>query len=716
MKPILLTLSFFLPFILSANNIISYTKGKIDIGYQVEILQDKANSFTLQDVINSKGFVSNDKPVINLGVSSSAFWIKFTLQNNSEENYLLLDAEQSSLSEIDVYTEITKNTFTERKFGTSSAFNNREYQNQNFIFKLNILPNESKTIFIKVKCNTQIIVPIKVGNEREIMEYISGKDLLFGIFFGIVFCMFFYNLFLYFTVKDNIYQYYVWYILLVMLSQCTLQGYSFRYLWPNSTWLSQNGIFIFTNLGGVAACLFTKQFLHTKYYLPKLNTIFNYLIGLFLISLLFLFAGKKQLSFIIMQTNTLILSVYIILLALLTLKQGYKPAMFFLLAWLSVCIGAAVLVLKDYNFFPVTTFTSDALEVGFGIEVIVLALALADKINVYKKEKEISQADALRVSKENQLLIQEQNMMLEKKIAERTYDLEKTLRELQDAQIQLVESEKMASLGQLTAGIAHEINNPINFVKSNVNPLQMDFQDLFELVGEYQKLHVSDVTQQPILLQKIKSLENRLDPDFLKEEIQNLIGGIEEGAERTAEIVRGLRNFSRLDESEMKEVNIYDNINSTLILLRNMTPFYLKINKHFEARPEIECYPGKLNQVFMNILTNCIQAVKAKPVRNEEEFIDVSVTEENDNMRISIKDTGIGMTKEVKHKIFEPFFTTKDVGEGTGLGMAIVFKIIEKHHGKISVHSSPGEGATFIIEIPYMLKSVSVMADEESNS
>ncbi len=262
----------------------------------------------------------------------------------------------------------------------------------------------------------------------------------------------------------------------------------------------------------------------------------------------------------------------------------------------------------------------------------------------------------------------------------------------------------MASLGQLTAGIAHEINNPINFVKSNVSPLQMDVRDLFELITEYQKLHGTAKEEQATRLQQIKTLEQRLDPDFLKEEIESLIGGIEEGAERTAEIVRGLRNFSRLDESEIKEVNIYDNLNSTLVLLRNMMPHYLKIRKKFDAPGLIECYPGKLNQVFMNILTNCIQAIEAKPVKEKQEYIDISVTEVDEHMRIEISDSGIGMNEEVKHKIFDPFFTTKDVGEGTGLGMAIVFKIIEKHHGKISVTSSPGNGASFTIDISYMLK------------
>ena len=717
MKYRILILTLLFPCYIWANDTFDTAKfinGNLPIGYHTQILEDVSNKLTLQDVVSATSFVTYEKPVINLRVSNSSFWIKFTLTNDSKENYLLLNVEQPSLNKIEVFTQVELNKFSRKISGTYLPFRSREYQNENFIFRINILPNESKVIFIKVTCASQIIIPISIGSQQDILEHLTNKDLLFGIFFGIVSCMFFYNLFVFFTVKDRIYLYYVLYILTLILSQSTLQGYSFRYLWPNSTWLSQNGIFIFTNLGGIGACIFTNKFLQTKLYLPKLTIALNFLIGAFFISILLFLIDIKQLSFIIMQTNTLIVSVYIILLALFTLKKGYKPAKFFLVAWMSVCVGAAILVLKDYGLFPVTTLTSDAIEIGSGLEVIILAFALADKINTYKKDKEAMQAEALQMSQENQRIIQEQNITLEKEVKQRTAELEKTLRHLKDTQVQLVESEKMSSLGQLTAGIAHEINNPINFVKSNVSPLHMDVQDLFQLITEYQQLHSTSDDDLLSKLSGIKKLENKLDPDFLKEEIESLIGGIEEGAERTAEIVRGLRIFSRLDESEMKEVNIYDNINSTLILLRNATPHYLKIRKHYEAPGEIECYPGKLNQVFMNILTNGIQAIKAKLVKNEEEYIDIWVTEEDECMCIGISDTGIGMTEEVKHKVFDPFFTTKDVGEGTGLGMSIVFKIIEKHHGKISVASSPGNGAAFTIEIPYKLKSVAALAEEQA--
>ncbi len=263
----------------------------------------------------------------------------------------------------------------------------------------------------------------------------------------------------------------------------------------------------------------------------------------------------------------------------------------------------------------------------------------------------------------------------------------------------------MASLGQLTAGIAHEINNPINFVKSNINPLKLDIKDIFDVIKEYNHLHElsGDVSIYKKELKQIAELQQQLDIDFIKNEVQHLIKGIEDGAERTAEIVRGLRTFSRLDESELKIANVHEGIDSTIVLIRNTIPFDVRIVKHFNAAGNIECYPGKLNQVFMNIITNGLQAISAKHNRTDAESIIITTRDIDKTwMDISIKDTGIGMTEEVKHRVFEPFFTTKDVGEGTGLGMAIVFKIIEKHHGRIDINSSPGNGAEFIITLPYV--------------
>ena len=359
---------------------------------------------------------------------------------------------------------------------------------------------------------------------------------------------------------------------------------------------------------------------------------------------------------------------------------------------------------------PANNFTTYILYLGSAIEAVLLSIALADKINVLKKENEIAHAEALEASRKNEQLVKEQNIVLEEQVNLRTKELQtsneqlnETLLNLKDAQTQLVEAEKMASLGQLTAGIAHEINNPINFVKSNINPLRLDIRDVFELIDEYDTLHkTEDGHEIKQKLQKINRLKKEIDIDFVKTEIGSLVKGIEEGAERTAEIVRGLRTFSRLDEAALKKVNIHDGILSTIVLLKNSIPHNVEIRKNLAANAEVECYPGKINQVFMNILTNAIQAITAKKPMDEKELIEISTRNSgNETIEIRIKDTGTGMAPQVKQHIFEPFFTTKEVGEGTGLGMAITFKIIQQHAGKIEIISEEGKGAEFILTLPY---------------
>ncbi|RZK21977.1 MAG: HAMP domain-containing histidine kinase, partial [Flavobacterium sp.] len=178
-----------------------------------------------------------------------------------------------------------------------------------------------------------------------------------------------------------------------------------------------------------------------------------------------------------------------------------------------------------------------------------------------------------------------------------------------------------------------------------------------------------------------------------------LLAGISEGAKRTAEIIRSLRNFSRLDEGDMKPVDLNEGLQSTLVLVKNNMPDNLTVVKEFGNLPQVECQPGKINQVFMNLVSNAIQAIKSKEIQAEEEFLTIKSWYADQQVKISIRDTGTGMTEETKHRIFEPFFTTKDIGEGTGLGLSIVFSIIESHKGYIEVNSKINEGTEFIITL-----------------
>lgn len=275
-------------------------------------------------------------------------------------------------------------------------------------------------------------------------------------------------------------------------------------------------------------------------------------------------------------------------------------------------------------------------------------------------------------------------------------ELHKTVADLKAAQEQLVQSEKMASLGQLTAGIAHEINNPINFVSANIQPLKDDISDIVNFINRYDEIIKDKGLENDF--SELKKIKQDAGIDITKQEINDLLKGMADGAMRTAEIVKGLRNFSRLDQNVFKKASINDSLDSTLTLLHNSYKNRIEIVRNYGDLPEVDCFPGQINQVFMNILSNAVQAIP------DEGKIFIKTWQEKDMVNISILDTGSGMTEEVKRKIFDPFFTTKEVGKGTGLGLSISFGIVQKHNGSIEVNSKQGEGSEFVIRIPVTQK------------
>lgn len=278
------------------------------------------------------------------------------------------------------------------------------------------------------------------------------------------------------------------------------------------------------------------------------------------------------------------------------------------------------------------------------------------------------------------------------KLEEAKQKVENTLRELRSAQQQLIQSEKMASLGQLTAGIAHEINNPINFVSANIKPLKEDLADILECIHAYENTVKENKLED--VFAGVQQYKAKLDIHVSMKEVNDLLRGIEEGASRTSEIVKGLRNFSRLDQNDLKKADLNEGIESTLMLLHSIYKDRVEIVKVFGKIPEVECFPGQINQVFMNILSNAIQAIP------ESGTIFIKTWQHGDSVKTSMRDTGSGMPEATRKKIFDPFFTTKDVGKGTGLGLSISYGIIEKHKGKIEVNSEVGEGTEFIITLP----------------
>jgi signal transduction histidine kinase len=304
--------------------------------------------------------------------------------------------------------------------------------------------------------------------------------------------------------------------------------------------------------------------------------------------------------------------------------------------------------------------------------------------------------------------------------------LKKALQELKQTQSQLIQTEKMSSLGQLVAGVAHEINNPVTFIYGNIAHADKYTHELLELVQLYTQHY-----PQPV--QEIEDLIDLIDLDFLMEDFPKLLSSMDMGVNRIRQIINGLKNFSRLDEAERKLVDVHEGIENTLLILQHrLKPEAANIQliKEYGNVPLVECYPGQLNQVFMNLLNNAIDALekspqkriswsgatsKPEPSSSPPRIIKISTevvdhfdaeisslpTQTLKSVIIRIADNGHGIPKQVKKRIFDPFFTTKPVGKGTGLGLSISYQIVvEKHGGQLQCFSEPGKGTEFVVEIP----------------
>lgn len=343
---------------------------------------------------------------------------------------------------------------------------------------------------------------------------------------------------------------------------------------------------------------------------------------------------------------------------------------------------------QDISWFYATVITGGS---AFLLTFILLLRQSRMKRNLKLRTTALSESTTKLEKAENDLV------MVGKERDHLKQTLEDTHTNLRSAQSQLVHAEKMSSLGQLTAGIAHEINNPVNFIKGGVQTLKMAVQDLYLEIENYQSI---DETEANGLQERLATQRKETDDAMveIREMVDQLFKDVLFGTERVTEIVKGLRVFSRHDEAQIKSSNLHENLDAAIMILKHKSKNKAEIIKQYDANVQnIDCFAGQLNQVFVNLISNAVDAMD-----NVGTLI-ISTHDIGDKVQLSFKDNGKGIPAEVREKIFDPFFSTKDVGEGTGLGLAISHSIIDQHKGKIEVFSEIGSGTEFRITLPKML-------------
>ncbi|MBK9177405.1 MAG: sensor histidine kinase [Flavobacteriales bacterium] len=651
------------------------------IGRHCLILEDPGGQLTPDEALLDTTARACMAAVPNLAVSRSAHWIRFDLQNSSPAHQVVLTIPYTEIDELDLYLAMEGRIIEIARTGLGRS--RSKEQGHEFAFELPIEQGETATALLRVRGFHAIHVPLVVSDAASYRSASGRRNLAMGAYAGIMLAMALYNLFLFFSIREKSYLLYPLYMAAICVAQLTFQGVG------PAEWLSAHP-FLASRTSMLAALLavvfgmeFSRRFIGTRQLLPRMHRFIPVFYVLIAGIIAVYFAGDAWVGYNLAQAVCGITAVYLLVMSVLAIKRGSRQARFFLLAWTFFLVGVVLFVLKDAGVLPFNWLTHSSMTLGSAIEGVLLSFGLADRINVLRRDKE--------------RLIREQNVILEQKVQERTAALQESNDNLKRTQAQLVNSEKMASLGQLTAGIAHEINNPINFISSNIAPLRRNVGDVVEVIKAYRAVDADAAS--PDLL-AVREKERRMGLDETINELDEIIGSVAEGATRTAEIVRGLRNFSRLDEDDLKLSDLNEGLRSTLTVLSPQYRDKVELRMELGELPKVECFPGKVNQVFMNILNNAAQATLARADGRPRHVTVTTRHADDGRVHVVISDTGVGMGDDVKARIFDPFFTTKPVGEGTGLGLAIVYGIINDHGGEIQVESEPGMGSAFTIVLP----------------
>ena len=666
------------------------------IGRHLELLEDKEGILTLEGAMASSFSTSGDD-VPNLGLTASVFWVRYVISNRTGTDEVLVEVSNPETESIDLYAYDGSRLLRSYSSGQMSPVGSRPLSDPNFLFPIKLAAGGECTVYMRFRSSKQLQIPIRLTTREQLLEARSAQAKLIGGYIGIMLVMAIYNLFIFLSARDKSYLIYVVYIALVSLTQLTFLGIGQHSFWPGAEWFAGKASIIFTIATAVAASEFMRAFIRTRETAPKLDRVIPWFYGLFAICLALYLGGQPMIGYGLAQLSAGLFAPFMFATAFVVWRRRSRQAGYFLIAWSVFLTGTMVFVLKDAGVLPYNALTIYTMPLGSAIEGVLLSFGLADRINVLRRDKERSQAEALAALQENERIISDQNAMLERKVTERTHELVEANDELKRTQVQLIEAEKMAGLGQLTAGIAHEINNPINFINSNIPPLRRNLQDMVEVLGDFRSMKENTGGSE---LKAVNEKCDKLGLDESIAELDGMIASIDEGARRTAEIVKGLRNFSRLDEDAVKKADINEGIRSTIGLLSPQVRGHATISTALAELPLAECHPGKLNQAVMNLLTNAAQAVRTRHGDGGDGVVSMRSWHENGNITIAVQDNGCGMSEAVKARIFEPFFTTKAVGDGTGLGLSITYSIVQKHNGSIAVESTPGHGSEFRITIP----------------
>lgn len=643
---------------LSAQSVVKLKNNNtpIHIGNNTMYLEDASLGLKIEDVMSSQWkamFKATPQEIPNFSSTASAYWLKFDVEKVEEGNFYL-EIGSSFMDSISLYEfDDRGGLLTQRFSGDDLPFNQREVEVGNFLFSLNMPVGTTRSYFLRIKSNQPLFFPLRVGNLKAFTEYTHDKDFLQGIYFGFMFLIMLYNLFLYYGTKDKIYLYYVTYVISITLFMASVFGYFFEYIWPNSPFLNRY-VVLTSGLTMITATLFTQNFLNTKKVSPKHHMFSRTFSVTGVLVILLTLTKFKIIGLQLAQAGLLFMSIYFLYLGIVFKRRGYGPAKYYLLAWGVLVVGIFFAMLESLDVIPVLPYVN-AMQIGSGLEVVLLSFALGDRINSYKRQKVEAQELALKTSRENEMLIARQNTILEKKVKERTEQIEKKNEELVN-----LNKEK----DNLINVVAHDLRSPLNQMK-----------------GFIQLIHLTSSS--------------------LNSEQEAYLNEMHQTADRLSNMISRILDVNAIAANEIAlkmEVVDLGEIVTYLISYYQFSADEKNIRFHLDSNKgdhKIEVDRNYLIQILENLITN---ALKFSYPHSE---VKIRVISEGSRCRVEVEDKGPGISKEDQKRLFGKFskLTAKPTaGESsTGLGLSIAKKYIEAMKGTIECISDIGKGTTFIV-------------------
>jgi two-component system NtrC family sensor kinase len=629
-------------------------------------------------------FIQHNSETLNFGVTKSVIWLKFTLQNDEPARVpaWILSFDYPLFDYLTLYVQKKQGQWQIQESGDLLPYSARPMKYRHFAFTLDLPDTTATTCYVRLASSGSMQINVTLQQPVAFAKDDLYAELGHGIFFGALLIMMCYNLFLYAGLRDKAYLAYIAFIFVNLVLQAAFSGHITQFVLGESPYWANHIIPILMSASPIVMAAFSITFLNTRRFAPKIHTVLLAIIFVASANLLSSFWLKLSISISGAGILVIVACVAVIVAGVISLRQGNRAARFYLLAWAFLILSGLITSFRNFGFLAPGFFTTNCVRIASMVEAILLAMALADRYNLYKKEKETAQAETLRIQ-------QEANRELEEKVMDRTKLLHQSLEELKSAQAKLVQKEKMASLGELTAGIAHEIQNPLNFVTN--------FAEVSEELVEDLKTEVKEGKQQSALT--------------LVDDLSSNLNKIIHHGRRAGAIVKGMLLHSRKDIGENQEIDLCAFVDDCLKLAyqgfqtKNKT-CTVQLTKHFDTEPVLyTCNPQELNRVLMNLFANALYALDKRKEREGSTYqpeLSVTIHPTKHGIEIIVYDNGTGISTPLQEKIFQPFFTTKPANQGTGLGLSISFDIITKGFGgELTVASEENRFTTFTIRLPW---------------